>query len=281
MHTKGTDTATAWPAIVVPAEMPSWKGWWRSCSRKLRCANTAASTPTNTKGGHHNANAPQRPGQFDQALAAGRERRPEFGGWRLRNLGRDLGDPVHEPGIAGADDALGGEQPPQALVWTRRHANQLRVDEHRIAALGWSAGAHLAASAAVFGADKGQRPDLLALVSPAVSIVNDGHFRALFPPGMSMADFSPAQQVRPGLLPTIIVTGRADTVTPLAEVSKFHEQMLKAGNVSVLMVYDEVGHLFTLAGERDDGFPKPNQAVQRQAYEAIDTFLIAHGYRTP
>lgn len=174
-----------------------------------------------------------------------------------------------------SDDAMA------AIQWTRQHANQLRVDEHRIAALGWSAGAHLAASAAVFGADKGQRPDLLALVSPAVSIVNDGHFRALFPPGMSMADFSPAQHVRPGLPPTIIVTGRADTVTPLAEVSKFHEQMLKAGNVSVLKVYDEVGHLFTPAGERDDGFPKPNQAIQRQAYEAIDTFLIAHGYRTP
>ncbi|MBP2160501.1 MULTISPECIES: alpha/beta hydrolase [Asticcacaulis] len=165
-----------------------------------------------------------------------------------------------------------------AIDWTRAHAKEFNIDPTRVAALGWSAGAHLAASAAVFATDKTQSPDLLALVSPAVSVVEDNHFRALFPPGTKIEDFSPAEHVRPGLPPTVMVTGRTDTVTPLAGVTKFQERMLAAGNVSVLHVYDDVGHLFTPAGHPDDGFPKPDQAVQAEAYEAIDRFLIEQGY---
>lgn len=174
-----------------------------------------------------------------------------------------------------SDDAMA------AIKWTRESAAKFHLDRNRIASLGWSAGAHLAASAAVFANDKAQRPDLLAFVSPALSVVNDKHFRALFPPEVSISDFSPAQHVKPGLPPAIIVTGRTDTVTPLAEVSKFHERMLEAGNVSVLKVFDGVGHLFTPAGEPDDRMPKPDLVIQAQAYAAIDAFLIAHGYRDP
>jgi acetyl esterase/lipase len=166
-----------------------------------------------------------------------------------------------------------------AIAWTRAHAAEFNIDPDRIAALGWSAGAHLAASAAVFTTDKTQSPNLLALVSPAVSVVEDNHFRALFPPGTKIEDFSPAEHVRADLPPTVMVTGRTDTVTPLAGVTKFHERMLAAGNVSVLHVYDGVGHLFTPASLPDDGLPKPDPAVQEKAYTAIDAFLIERGYR--
>nr|WP_245344717.1 alpha/beta hydrolase [Asticcacaulis solisilvae] len=172
-----------------------------------------------------------------------------------------------------SDDAMA------AIAWTRKHAAQFNIDPDRIAALGWSAGAHLAASAAIFATDKTQSPNLLALVSPAVSVVEDNHFRALFPPGTKIEDFSPAEHVRADLPPTVMVTGRTDTVTPLAGVTKFHERMLAAGNVSVLHVYDGVGHLFTPATLADNGFPKPDPAVQEKAYAAIDAFLIERGYR--
>lgn len=165
-----------------------------------------------------------------------------------------------------------------AIAWTRTHAADYNIDPDRIAALGWSAGAHLAASAAVFATDKAQSPNLLALVSPAVSVVEDNHFRALFPPGTKIEDFSPAEHVRADLPPTVMVTGRTDTVTPLTGVTKFHNRMLAAGNVSVLHVYDSVGHLFTPASQPDDGFPKPDPAVQEKAYAAIDAFLIERGY---
>jgi acetyl esterase len=174
--------------------------------------------------------------------------------------------------VEAVDDAM------NAIAWTRANAERFGIDPEKVAALGWSAGAHLAAAAAAFSTDRAQRPDLLALISPAVSVVEDGHFVALLPTTAKAQDFSPAEHVRAGLPPTVIVTGRTDTVTPLTGVVKFHERMVAAGNTSVLHVYDGVGHLFTPAGQPDDGFPAPDKAVQQQAYEAIDRFLVDQGY---
>jgi len=166
----------------------------------------------------------------------------------------------------------------RAIRWMRLKSPVLRLDRGRVAALGWSAGAHLAASAAVFSTNRAERPDLLALVSPAVSVVEDKQFHSLLPKGLAPQDLSPAEHIRPGLPPTVIVTGRADTVTPIAGVTRFHERMLAAGNVSELHVYEGVGHLFTPAGQRDDQWPAPDKEVERQAYETIDRFLAKHGY---
>lgn len=170
------------------------------------------------------------------------------------------------------DDAIA------AIKWTRTHASKLNIDPKRIAVLGWSAGAHLAASAAVFGKEHDQRPNLLALVSPAVSVVNDAHFQSLFPPGTKIETFSPAEYVVSALPPTIIVTGRTDTVTPLEEVQKFHERMRAAGNLSKLNIYEDVGHMFTPRGQSDKEFPNPDKAVRQRAYDAIDAFLAEHNY---
>jgi acetyl esterase/lipase len=57
------------------------------------------------------------------------------------------------------------------IRWMRTHADSLGIDPGRIAAYGWSAGAHLAASAAIFdGAFRRDHaaPDALVLISPAV-----------------------------------------------------------------------------------------------------------------
>ena len=62
------------------------------------------------------------------------------------------------------------------IRWMRANAGMLGLDPNRIAAYGWSAGAHLAASAAVFDDDDedvSARPDALILASPAVSIEGD------------------------------------------------------------------------------------------------------------
>lgn len=170
------------------------------------------------------------------------------------------------------DDAMA------AIKWSRTHASKLNLDPKRVAVLGWSAGAHLAASAAVFAKEHAERPSLLALVSPAVSVVGDAHFRSLFPTGTNVENFSPAEHVVPSLPPTVIVTGRADTVTPLAEVKKFHERMRAAGNLSELNIYEDVGHMFTPKGQSDKEFPNPDKVVRQRAYDAIDAFLAKHTY---
>lgn len=65
-----------------------------------------------------------------------------------------------------------------AIRWMRSNATALGIDPARIAAYGWSAGAHLAASAAIFDhptqpGEPNAAPNALVFVSPAVDLEND------------------------------------------------------------------------------------------------------------
>jgi acetyl esterase/lipase len=167
------------------------------------------------------------------------------------------------------------------IRWVRAHADSLGIEPNRIAAYGWSAGAHLAASAATIGVDEesgNARPDALVLVSPAVSLATDGWFQRLLKGRGNARDISPDEHVRKGLPPTLILQGDVDTVTPLAGVKRFCERMRAAGNVCELHVYEGFGHLFTPAGTPDDGMPKPDQATSADASKRVDRFLELLGF---
>lgn len=171
----------------------------------------------------------------------------------------------------------------QAIRWIRSNADQLGVDPGRIAAYGWSAGAHLAASAAVFDDAPPQSPvscapNALVLVSPAVHLDADGWFRRLLGARARPLDLSPSHHVRSGLPPTIIVEGKQDTVTPLAGVQQFADRMREAGNRCELYVFDGAGHLFTPVGTPDDGWPKPDPVIEAAAFSKLDEFLVSLGY---
>jgi acetyl esterase/lipase len=170
-----------------------------------------------------------------------------------------------------------------AVRWTRSNAAELGVVSDRIAAYGWSAGAHLATCAAIFdesvtGGGVSSAPDALLLESPAVSVVHDGWFQRLLGNRASAAELSPDEHVRAGLPPTIIIQGRSDTVTPLAGTQRFCDQMRDAGNRCDLHVYEGVGHLFTPSTEPDDGMPNPDPEVQGAAYREVDEFLRSLGF---
>jgi len=171
-----------------------------------------------------------------------------------------------------------------AIRWMRVHADSLGIDPKRIAAYGWSAGAHLAASAAVFSrasddADKvSASPDALVLVSPAVSLMADAHLRRLLGTRAQARDISPDEHVRKGLPPTLILQGDVDTVTPIGGVKRFCDRMREAGNVCELHVYEGVGHLFTPAGTPDDGIPNPDPTVSADALARADQFLGTLGF---
>ncbi|MGD8698653.1 MAG: alpha/beta hydrolase [Gemmatimonadales bacterium] len=165
-----------------------------------------------------------------------------------------------------------------AVQWARSNSGSLGIASDRIAAYGWSAGAHLAACAAVFddslaNAGISSAPDALVLVSPAVSVAHDGWFQRLLGSGANASDLSPDEHVRGGLPPTIILQGRTDTVTPLAGSQRFCDRMRDAGNRCDLHTYDGVGHLFTPSTEPDDGMPNPDPEVQAAAYREVDEFL--------
>jgi acetyl esterase/lipase len=168
------------------------------------------------------------------------------------------------------------------IGWMRAQAGELGIDPDRIAADGWSAGAHLAASAAIFSnaaaTQTSTAPNALILVSPAVSLDADSWFQRLVGARGNVRDFSPDEHVRAGLPPTIILQGAQDTVTPLAGVRRFCDRMKTAGNTCELHVYDGFGHLFTPAGIPDNGEPKPDAATRADALAKAEGFLRTLGY---
>jgi len=160
----------------------------------------------------------------------------------------------------------------EVIEWIRINKDSLHVDPDKIVAYGWSAGAHLAASAAVFD-DPLSTPNALVLVSPAVALGKDAWFHKILMNRAEIDSVSPDKNVREGLPPTIILQGRDDTVTPLAGVQRFADRMKAAGNRCELIIYDGVGHLFTPSSEPDDQWPNPDLEVQAEAFAKADEFL--------
>ncbi len=169
------------------------------------------------------------------------------------------------------------------IRWMRVNADTLGIEPERIAAYGWSAGAHLATCAAIF--DDGHSdsivsssPNALVLRSPGVSVTHDAWFQRLLGDRADARDMSPDEHVRAGLPPTLIVQGDVDTVTPLAGVSRFCDLMRAAGNVCELHVYEGYGHLFTPAGIPDNEMPQPDPGVSAEATARADDFLRSLGF---
>jgi acetyl esterase len=163
------------------------------------------------------------------------------------------------------------------IRWVRMNKDSLHIDPDKIVAYGWSAGAHLAASAAIFN-DSLSSPNALVLVSPAVSLQKDDWFNKILLNRVEIDSVSPDKNIREGLPPTIILQGRDDTVTPLAGVQDFAARMKAAGNHCELIIYDGVGHLFTPSSEPDDQWPNPDPKIQADASAKADEFLRLFGF---
>jgi len=165
----------------------------------------------------------------------------------------------------------------EVIKWMRVNKDTLHIDPEKIVAYGWSAGAHLAASAAIFN-DSFSTPNALILVSPAVSLQKDDWFHNILMNRVEIDSVSPDKNVKEGLPPTIILQGRDDTVTPLAGVQIFADKMKAAGNHCELIIYDGVGHLFTPSSEPDDQWPNPDLKIKADAAAKADEFLKLFGF---
>ena len=175
------------------------------------------------------------------------------------------------------------EDAQKVILWMRENSIELKINKNMIAAYGWSAGAHLAACAAVFYSTNAEKninsiPNALLLVSPALSITKDNWFRKLLIDKSSPYSCSPAENLKENMPPSIIVVGKDDTVTPIYESKLYHQNMLKYGNKSKLFIYDGVGHLFTPSDQPDNGYPNPDKEIQAIAYNELDNFLKELGY---
>jgi acetyl esterase len=168
------------------------------------------------------------------------------------------------------------------MFWLRKNADSLGIMDDRIAASGWSVGAQLCATLAIFpdtlpNSNISSAPDIILLTSPGTDA--KGWFTKLLNgANVSPQDYSPIDHVRAGLPPTIILQGRDDTVTPLDGVQSFYDKLIAKGNYCEIWIYDKVGHLFTPTYLGDNGWPRPDKDVQKQADLKTVEFLKKFGY---
>ena len=173
------------------------------------------------------------------------------------------------------------------IIWIRSKSDSLNISPDSIVAYGWSAGAHLVSSAAIFSDSIPNQninsiPNAMILVSPAVSLPKGKGWEVwkqnVFGAKTTVSSANPVEHVRKRLPPTIILQGRDDSVTPLDGVQLFHDKMLANGNYCELWIYDGVGHLFTPNTMPDYREPHPDKEIQKKAYNKADEFLKKLGY---
>ncbi|WP_338285612.1 alpha/beta hydrolase [Luteolibacter sp. LG18] len=160
------------------------------------------------------------------------------GGWGSGDKAQDFGalaKPLNEAGIAWFSInyrlaprhpwPAGFEDVQAAIRWVKANAAAYRIDPRRLALVGYSAGGQLATLAAI-RADESLRVQAVVGLAPAVDLVADSRRRgevsvALrnllgLPPELDdaalakIAAISPAEEVKAGMPPFLIVQGTAD-----------------------------------------------------------------------
>ena len=135
-----------------------------------------------------------------------------------------------------------------AIRYVRAHASELGIDPSKLIVSGGSAGAHLAASTALFDDVNASSddlsipptPDVMVLYYPVIDTSIDGYGNEKI--GERWKELSPVDNVRENLPPTLVLHGTGDTLTPFAGAKRFAQEMLEAGNHCQLISYEGGRH---------------------------------------
>jgi len=139
-----------------------------------------------------------------------------------------------------------------ALAWVHSHAGELGIDPARIVAAGGSAGGHIAACAAMIDTleddpslTASSKPCALVLFNPVLEISKERQeMVSRFASPASAERLSPIRWIRPGLPPTLIIHGTADTVVPISQARAFVQEMSAQGNTAILYEAPNQAHGF-------------------------------------
>jgi len=153
----------------------------------------------------------------------------------------------------------------RALRWVRLHANEFRARRDRIGIWGFSAGGHLAATAAThFEQGRAEsddplerfssRPDFAILAYPVISFTTEythkGSLRNLLgeaPEARLVESLSNEKQVTPETPPTFLFHTNADQGVPPENSALFYLALRKAGVPAELHIYEQGRHGVGLA----------------------------------
>jgi acetyl esterase/lipase len=158
----------------------------------------------------------------------------------------------------------------QAIATVRSYAPQWGVDPQRIGVMGFSAGGHLASTAAVrynriSVPESGRkdnvssRPDFAVLVYPVISmqqgVTHGGSRRNLLGPNPDetlVGQMSNEQQVSKNTPPTFLVHSKDDKVVLIKNSELFRAALKKHDVPGELMVFETGGHGYGLGRGRND-----------------------------
>jgi acetyl esterase/lipase len=210
-----------------------------------------------------------------------------YAGLAMQKEGLEVAEWARSKGIAGVvlRYRCGGgknqqpvplEDAQRAIRTVRAKANQWGVDPHRVGIIGFSAGGHLASTAATMfdagqpdAADavdrQGSRPDFAVLVYPVITLVGDAAHRGsrnnLL--GAEADDdlaekWSTDRRVTDKTPPTFLVHASDDDGVPVKNSLLFYEALVAHRVPAELHVYEMGGHGFGMfRGERPvDGWPE-------------------------
>lgn len=170
-----------------------------------------------------------------------------------------------------------------AIRWVREHAAELGVDPDRIIGSGGSAGGHVAACTAMIegceeadeNLDVSSLPNAMILFNPVLDTTSKGYGASRFKPEQQ-TDLSPCHHVRPGIVPTLLLHGTADTTVPFENAQRFSKLMVKNENKCQLVSFEGQGHGFF-----NSPFFRPRTkdlTPYEKGMEASVSFLTEHGY---
>jgi acetyl esterase len=165
-----------------------------------------------------------------------------------------------------------------AVRWVRDHADELGVDPDRVVASGGSSGGQVALSTAMFDnldpvKGRSAKPNLLVLFFPCVDeTTEEERSYASDAIGAHGKDVSPLYNITPGLPPTIIFQGTADSL--YSENKTYCERARAAGDRCEFVEYKDAPH----------GFADPRSSGGKWYLPVLlgmDNYLSRAGYLSP
>jgi acetyl esterase/lipase len=141
-----------------------------------------------------------------------------------------------------------------AIRWLRHYATELNIDPDRFAALGESAGSHMACLAGLTGTDDLSLQAVISWYGSAdfswiPQDETQGGLAHLFGGALGtipdfVASASPITHVHAGAPPFLHVHGTADTVVPYSEGVRLNDALVAAGASSSLITVEGAEHCF-------------------------------------